>query len=154
MQSISRGLPFLGLILLCVFSTAQELSMPLSPQDAVDLPEFQQVINLFPIAADQKRFNLLPQIFTPDVTVNFNAPGVPILRGLDAVTEFMSTALRDVNSYHAESSHYVALSTVARSHVTTYNSAKFFGTGEQQGQIVSKWGRSVEYLQRRVATDY
>ena len=154
MQSVLSSLPFLGLILLIVSSTAQELSRPLSAQDATDIIAIQQVINLYPTAADQKRFELLSQIFTSDVTINFNTPGVPILHGLVSVTEFMSAALRDVVSYHAESTHSVDLSTAARAHATTYNSAKFFGAGQQQGQIVSKWGRSVEYLRRRTAIEY
>ena len=154
MQPILSSLPFLGLVLLGVSSTAQELSRPFSGQDAIDTIAIQQVINLYSIAADQKRFELLAQIFTPDVTINFNTPGVPILRGLVSVADFMSAALRDVVSYHAESTHSVDLSTPARSHATTYNSAKFFGTGQQQGQIVSKWGRSVKYLQKRTAIEY
>ena len=154
MQPVLSSLPFLGLILLSVSSTAQELSRPFTAQDATDTIAIQQVVNFYPIAADQKRYDLLPQIFTPDVTINFNNPGVPVLHGLDSVTAFMSSALRDVVSYHAESSHSVYLSTPARAHATTYNSAKFFGTGHQQGQTVSKWGRSVEYFRRRTAIEY
>lgn len=146
MQPILSSLPFLGLVLLGVSSIAQELSRPFSTQDATDTIAVQQVINLYPIAADQKRFELLSQIFTPDVTVNFNTPGVPIVHGLVSLADFMSAALQGVVSYHAESTHIVDLSTAARCHATTYNSAKFFGTGQQQGQIVSKWGRSVNYL--------
>ena len=141
MQPVLSNLPFLGLFLLSLFSTAQELSRPFSTQDATDTIAIQQVINLYSTAADQKRFELLPQIFTSDVTINFNAQGVPILHGLVSVTDFMSAALRDVVSYHAESTHSVDLSTVARAHATTYNSAKFFGSGQQQGQMISKWGR-------------
>ena len=154
MQPLLSSLPFLGLLLLGISSFAQELSRPFSAQDATDTIAIQQVINLYSIVADQKRFELLSQIFTSDVTVNFNTPGVPILHGLASVSQFMSAALRDVVSYHAESTHNVDLLSAARSHATTYNSAKFFGTGQQQGQIVSRWGRSVMYLQRRTAIDY
>ena len=147
MQSVLSSLPFLGFILLSISSIA--LSRPFSAQDATDTIEIQQVIDLYSIAADQKRFELLYQVFTGDVTVNFNTPGVPILHGLVSVTEFMSAALRDVVSYHAESTHSIDLPNAGRTHATTYNSAKFFGAGTRQGQIVSKWGRSVKYLQRR-----
>lgn len=154
MQPVFSSLPFLGLLLLSASSIAQELSRPFSIQDATDTIAIQQVINLYSIAADQKRFELLSQIFTADVTINFNSPGVPILHGLVSVTDFMSAALRDVVSYHAESTHSVDLSSPARCHATTYNSAKFFGAGQQQGQTVSKWGRSVVYLQRLAAMKY
>ena len=154
MRPILSSLPFLGLVLLSVFAIAQPLSRPFSAQDATDTIAIQQVINLYSIAADQKRFELLSQVFTPDVTINFNTPGVPILHGLVSVTDFMSAALRDVVSYHAESTHSVDLSITARSHATTYNSAKFFGAGSQQGSMVSNWGRSVKYLQRRTAIEY
>ena len=111
MQPLICSLPFLGLTLLCFSpTTAQELTSPFSAQDATDTVAIQQTINLYATAADQKRFDLLAQIFTPDVTVDFNSPGVPILHGLDAVTRFMSTALRDVASYHAQSTHYTNLS--------------------------------------------
>ena len=149
MRPVLSSLPFLGLVLLSVSSIAQPLSRPFSAQDATDTIAIQQVINLYSIAADQKRFDLLAQVFTPDVTVNFNTAGVPILHGLVSLADFMSTALRDVISYHAESTHSIDLS---RSHATTYNSAKFFGL--QPGQVVSQWGRSVKYLQRRTAIEY
>ena len=144
MQPFLYRLPALGMILLCVTSTAQELFRPFSAQDATDTLAIQQVINVYSIAADQHRFDLLSQVFTSDVAVDFNSPGLPILHGLTAVTEFMSMALRDVISYHAESTHSINLTNTLRPHATTYNSAKFFGAGRQQGLIVSKWGRSVE----------
>ena len=144
MQLFRHCLPFLGLMPLCVSSTAQELSTPFSIQDATDTLAIQQVINLYSIALDQKRFDLLPQIFSSDVTINFNTPGVPVLHGLPAVTVFVSTALRDVVTYHAQSTHSIKQLHLLRPHATTYNSAKFFGAGGQQGQIVSKWGRWAE----------
>lgn len=149
MQPTLHCLPFLGLIVLCVSSTAQELSGSLSAQEVSDTVEIQQVINLYSIAIDQKRFDLLAQIFTTDVNINFNTPGVPVLHGLAQVTEFMSAALRDVVSYHAASTHSIDLSVTTKPHSTTYSSAKFFGVGRQQGQIVSKWGRLVEESWRK-----
>lgn len=149
MQPTLHCLPFLGLILLCVSSTAQELSGSLSSQEVSDTVEIQQVINLYSIATDQKRFDLLPQIFTTDVTINFNTPGVPVLHGLTEVADFMSAALRDVVSFHAASTHSIDLSVTIKPHSTTYSSAKFFGVGRHQGQIISKWGRLVEESWRR-----
>lgn len=153
MQLNLHCLPFLGLILLCVSSTAQELSGSMSSQDISDTVEIQQVINLYSIASDQKRFDLLSQIFTTDVTINFNTPGVPVLHGLNQVTEFMSAALRDVVSYHAASTHSIDLSVTMKPHSTTYSSAKFFGVGRQQGQIISKWGRLVEESWRTMSLE-
>lgn len=143
MQPTIRLLPFLGLILLCVSSTAQELS-GLSSQEVSDTVEIQQVINLYSIALDQKRFDMLSRVFTSDVTINFNAPGVPLLHGLSQVIEFMSNALLDVVSYHAASTHSIDLSVTIKPRATTYSSAKFFGVGRQEGQIIRKWGRLVE----------
>ena len=143
MQSFLPGLPFLGLVLLVFDPTsAQQLSRPFSAQDAVDTVAIQQVINLYAITVDQHKFDLLPQIFTSDAIVNFNTPGVPVLRGINAITEFISTALHNVVSYHAQSTHNVGIVNTAKASATTYNTATFF-TGEQQ---VSRWGRYVEYF--------
>ncbi len=143
MQPLKRRLPFLGLILLHHLATAQEVTRPFSAQDAIDTVAIQQTINLYAIAADQKRFDVLPQIFTSDVTVNFNTPGVPVLHGLDAVTSFMSSALRDVVSYHVQSTHYVNLSNTPSPNATTYNSATFFSASERGTQVVTRLGRLV-----------
>ena len=149
MQPLLRNLLVLGLLpSLCTIAAGQ-LTAPFSTQDAIDVLEIQQMINLYATAADQQRFDLLPQIFTPDVTVNFNTPGVPLLRGLPAVTRFMATALRDVKSYHAQSTHYVDLTDIAAPRATTYNTATFF-VGEQQRQVITRYGRLVIKLFRRV----
>ena len=142
MQTFLCNLLVLGLLpSLCTIAAGQ-LTAPFSTQDAIDVLEIQQMINLYATAADQHRFDLLPQIFTPDVTVDFNTPGVPILRGLPAVTSFMTAALRDVKSYHAQSTHYIDLTNSAAPRATTYNSATFFA-GEQQRQVITRLGRFV-----------
>ena len=144
MQPFLTSLPILGSTLMYLsFSTAQQLSRPFSTSDAVETLAIEQVLNHFAIAVDQRQFDLFPQIFTLDVTVNFNTPGVPVLHGIDAVTSFMSTALQAVDSYHAQSTHYIDLSNLARPHATTYNSAQFFGTGDRKGSVYSNWGRLV-----------
>ena len=140
MQPFLRNLVVLGLLpSLCTIAAGQ-LTAPLSTQDAIDVLEIQQMINLYATAADQQRFDLLPQIFTPDVTINFNTPGVSLLRGLPAVTRFMAAALRDVKSYHAQSTHYVDLTDIAAPRATTYNTATFF-LGEQQRKVITRLGR-------------
>ena len=122
-------------------TTAQEISPLSSSQAAIATVAIQQIINLQATAVDQRRFDLLSQVFTPDVTVNFNNPGMPILHGLDAVTAFISTSLQDIVSYHAQSTHYVNLTDTAGPHATTYNTATFFGVGRQQGVIGTRLGR-------------
>ena len=129
-------------------SSPQQLSRPLSPQDAVDTVEIQQTLNYYGLVVDLRRFDLLQYVFTPDVTVNFNTPGLPILHGLNAVTTFMSKALQSVNSFHAQSTHYIDLSNKTKPTATTYNSAKFFGTGDRKGKVYSDWGRSVELFRQ------
>ena len=140
MQPVLRNLLVLGLLPSLYTIATGQLAAPFSTQDAIDVLEIQQMINLYATAADQKRFDLLPQIFTPDVTVDFNTPGVPLLRGLPAVTNFMAAALRDVKSYHAQSTHYIDLTDAAAPRATTYNSATFFA-GEQQRQVITRLGR-------------
>ena len=149
MQPFVRNLLVLGLLpSFCTIAVGQ-LTAPFSTQDAINVLEIQQMINLYATAADQQRLDLLPQIFTPDVTVNFNTPGVPILHGLPAVTSFMAAALRDVQSFHAQSTHYINLTNTAAPHATTYNSATFFA-GEQQRQVISRLGRLFIKLLDRV----
>ena len=127
-------LSILGSILLCLSSTtAQEPISVLSARAAIDTLRIQQIINLQAIAVDLKQFNLFPQIYTPDVTVNYNNPGVPILHGLDALIDFISKSLRDMASYHAQSTHYVNMTNPARPHATTYSTATFYGKQELIG---------------------
>ena len=150
MQPFLRNLLVLGLLPSICTIAAGQLTAPFSTQDAINVLEIQQMINLYATAADQQRLDLLPQIFTPDVIVNFNTPGVPILRGLPALTSFMAAALRDVKSYHAQSTHYINLTSTTAPRATTYNSATFFFAGEQQRQVVTRLGRLVIKLFNRV----
>ena len=102
-------------------SFAQELLLPFSARDAANVVEIQQVINLFALAVDQHRYDLFPQVFTPDVTVNFNTPGIPIIHGLDALTQHIPGALQNLPSFHAQSTPYVNFSNTAgptRRHIT------------------------------------
>ena len=149
MQPFLRNLLILGLLPSICTIAAGQVTAPFSTQDAIDVLEIQQMINLYATAADQQRLDLLPQIFTPDVTVDFNTPGVPILHGLPAVTRFMAAALRDVKSYHAQSTHYINLTNAAAPRATTYNSATFFA-GQQQRQVITRLGRLVVILFNRV----
>ena len=126
---------FLG----CVNSAAQ-LEMPLSTEQAVDVVEIQQAVNLFAIAVDQHRLGLLPQVFTSSIVANFSLPDGTILRGLNAVTQNLMT-LQDIPSVHDQSTNYVNFSTPWQPHATTYVTATFFGSGDLKGQVFTSYGR-------------
>ncbi|KAL9133718.1 MAG: hypothetical protein Q9175_005100 [Cornicularia normoerica] len=108
--------------------------MTLTIEQAVDVVEIQQTLNLFAIAVDQHRLELLPQVFTADVIANFSIPGGTIQHGLDAVTQLLMT-LQAIPSLHYQSTNYLNFTTSQQAHATTYLTGTFFGSGDLQGQI-------------------
>lgn len=114
--------------------------MPLSTEQSVDLVEIQQVVNLFPIAVDQHRLELLPHIFTSDVVANFSLPDGTIQNGLDAVTQNLMT-LQDTPSLHDQSTNYVDFKSPQQANATTYLTGMFFGSADLQGQVFMNYGR-------------
>ena len=112
----------------------------INPQRAADIADIRQAINLYSIALDQRNLDLLSRVFTNDVTVNFNLPSGEILHGLLAVMQALATLLT-VPSQHDESTFYYVSAGSHTAQTTTYNTATFFGTGEQMGQALTSYGR-------------
>ena len=129
-------------------SSAQKLNMtsqaetvdPINTQTAADIVEIRQAINLFAIAVDQHKLDLLSQVFTNDVAVNFSLPSGEILYGLSAVTQLLAT-LQAVPSQHDQSTFYHTRIGSQEAHTTTYNTATFFGSGDLKGQVFTNYGR-------------
>ena len=146
--------PILGcltLVYLSLFTTALSLTLtnaaqqltapltaPLSTQDATETVAIQQVLNAFAVALDQRRFDLFDHIFTPDVVVNLNIRGLPVLRNLNDVAAYMGRLLQGYRTFHVQSTHYIRLSGPSQAYATTYNSATYLA--DRQAPIV-KWGR-------------
>ena len=116
---------------------------PLGAIRAADIVEIQQVTSLFAIAVDQQVYNLLPDVFTQDVTVNFNVPDGQILHGLDAVDHFLKVRTSGSRCSHDQTTNHVTFSGVADAHSITYNIGTFFGSGPPAGQRYTNWGRYV-----------
>ena len=114
-------------------------SLPLSNQDAVSVVEIQQVINIFAVAVDQHRWDLLSQVFHPDITADFNVPDSPVVRGLDAVIQLLRR-LETYASFHSQSSHYVDMSNPHGPHAVTYITGIFF----LPERIYTSYGRCVK----------
>ena len=142
MLSLTRTLfPFAVLNLReCVIGATTRLEMPLSTEQALDVVEIQQVVNLFAIAVDQHRLELLPQILTPDIVADFGLPDGTILRGLDAVSQNLRT-IQNIPGVHSQSTNHVNFSSPQQPHATTYLTATFFGSGELKGQVFTNYGR-------------
>lgn len=139
MPSLTR--PLIRFALLSLFPVvAIQHAMPLSTEQSVDLVEIQQVVNLFPIAVDQHRLELLPHIFTSDVVANFSLPDGTIQNGLDAVTQNLMT-LQDTPSLHDQSTNYVDFKSPQQANATTYLTGMFFGSADLQGQVFMNYGR-------------
>ena len=114
--------------------------MNLNVEQAVDVVNIQQTLNLFAIAVDQHQLGLLPEVFTTDVTANFSIPGGAIQIGLDAVTQLLMT-LEAIPSLHYQSTNFLAFTGSQQAHATTYLTGLFFGTGDLQGQVYQNYGR-------------
>ena len=137
-------------LLECVLASPQ-VEMPFSNEQATDVVEIQQVVNLFAIAVDQHRLELLPQIFTASIVADFGLPDGTILRGLDAVTQNLRT-IPSVPAVHSQSTDYVNFSNPRQPHATTYLTATFFGSGDLKGQVFTNYGRQVATVSYVVST--
>ena len=115
-------------------------TMAMTNQQAVDVVEIQQVVNLFAIAIDQYRLELLPQIFSSDVAANFSVPSGMVQSGLDEVTQLLST-LQAIPSLHYQSTDYISFPSLNQAHATTYLTGTFFGSGKLQGQVYLNYGQ-------------
>ena len=114
------------------------LTAPLSTQDATDTVAIQQVLNAFAVALDQRRFDLFDHVFTPDVTVNLNIRGFPVLHNLNDVAAYMGRLMHGYRTFHVQSTHYIRLPGSGQAYATTYNSATYLA--DRQAPIV-KLGR-------------
>ena len=130
-----------AILFLPLLDSASALGLPLpslSNQEAVIVVEIQQVINLFAVAVDQHRWDLLSQVFQPDVTADFNVPDSPVVHGLESVIQLLRR-LETYPSVHSQSSHYVDLSNLHRPHAVTYITGIFF----LPERIYTNYGRYV-----------
>ena len=119
---------FAATLFLPLLDFASAIGLPivsLSSQEAVIVVEIQQVVDLFAVAVDQHRWDLLSQVFQPDVTADFSIPDSPVLHGLDSVIQLLRR-LEAYPSFHSQSSHYVDVSNVHRPHAVTYVTGVFF----------------------------
>ena len=131
-----------AILFLPLLNSASALGLPLAPlsnQEAVIVVEIQQVINLFAVAVDQHRWDLLSQVFLPDATVDFKIPDSPVAHGIDAVVQLLRR-FEAYPSFHSQSSHYVDISNLHRPHATTYIVGAFF----LPDRIHTNYGRCVE----------
>ena len=133
-----------AILFLPLLDSASALGLPLLPlsnQDAVSVVEIQQVINLFAVVVDQHRWDLLSQVFHPDITADFNVPDSPVVHGLDNLIQLLRR-LESYPSYHSQSSHYVDMSNPQRPHAVTYITGIFF----LPERIYTNYGRCVKVV--------
>ena len=135
-RSLSAAILFLSLL-----KPASALGLPLlslSNQEAVSVVEIQQVIDLFAVVVDQHRWDLLTQVFQPDVVADFNIPDSPAVHGIQAVIQLLRR-FEAYPSFHGQSSHYVDMSNPNRPHAVTYITGVFF----LPERIYTSYGRCV-----------
>lgn len=130
----------------CVIGGTQLDIMPFSTEQATDVVEIQQVVNLFAIAVEQHRNTLLPRIFTSDISFESNLPDRTILRGLLEVTQYVITGQK-VPAVNMQSTNYVDLSNPRQPHATTYLTSTFFGSGGgfERSSVYMLWKVSCNY---------
>ena len=131
-----------AIVFLPLLNFASALGPPLvslSNQEAVCVVEIQQVINLFGVAVDQHRWDLLTQVFQPDVTADFKIPDSPVAHGIDAVIQLLRR-FEAYPAFHSQSTHYVDISNLHKPHATTYTTGVFF----LPDRVYTKYGRCVE----------
>ena len=124
---------------LSVFSQIA-VSYPLTVKGAIDIVAVQQVINLFAIAVDQHRWDLLTQVFDPNVSANFDSPGGAILHGLNAVVQALQI-LEDIPSFHQQSASFVNYTNPRAPHASTYLTGVFLRAGATQEPMSIVYGR-------------
>lgn len=140
MNLFSRSLSA-AILFLSSLKPASTLGLPLfslSNQDAVNVVVIQQVIDLFAVVVDQHRWDLLSQVFQPDVVADFSIPDSPPVHGLDAMIQLLRR-FEAYPSFHSQSSHYVDMSNPNRPHAVTYIMGVFF----LPERIYTNYGRCV-----------
>ena len=96
----------------------------------------RNTLNLYAIALDQKKFDLLDQVFTPDAETDFTAVGIGKFTDTKSINNAISKFLLPVDTQHALTTQTIDFHETAGAQLTasavTYVSAQHFGRGEME----------------------
>ena len=91
-----------------LLSTLVPFALSYTPlKDAEAELQIRNRLSLYSISIDKDDFAQLDQVFTPDVTINYNVPGVGTLNGLPAVKQYLTKVLTGFNTQHTISTTLV-----------------------------------------------
>ena len=127
----------------CSCLTPAEYALGNNPS-AEDVTGIQQTLGLFPVAIDQKQFDLLDAVFTTNATANFRGPS--LLVGVPAIKRSLSKGLTGLISQHDLGTLYINMTEPDKAVSYNWLQGTFFGTGNSAGQTFSFFGYYRDHL--------
>ena len=118
---------------------------PRAAQTATTNVEIRQTISRYALANDEKNFDALSEVFTPDAVVKFPLPPPnDIIRGLPAIKAALKVQLADHVTQHTMSTTVVANVNSRSPNSTAYLVANYLGQGNLTGQLLSFYGKYLD----------
>ncbi|OCK76565.1 hypothetical protein K432DRAFT_385357 [Lepidopterella palustris CBS 459.81] len=119
--------------------------MPPHPINPIDYFAIQNVLSRYCIALDTKDFDLLSEVFTPNVDAKYPFPGGD-MKGLEAVQSTIRGRLGRIATQHCLTTQVIAFNDSRSASATTYFTGSHFGQGEYEGQVLTAHGKYVDEL--------
>ena len=112
-----------------------------SPADAFAI---QKTLALFPIAVDNKRYEILSEVFTPDARFQFSP--TTTFFGLPAIKGNVSAVLEKLNTQHALSTLFINMTDDKAATATNYFQGTFFAKANTTGEMLQIFDYYVDDL--------
>ncbi|KAK3114109.1 hypothetical protein LTR53_007894 [Teratosphaeriaceae sp. CCFEE 6253] len=113
--------------------------------NAIDYFAIQNTISRYCLALDTKDFELLKQVFTPDVDTIYPFGGQR--KGVQSVADAIQNRLAPVASQHALTTQQIEVAADGKSaEAITYFTGVHFGKGKWDGKEVTAWGKYTDTL--------
>lgn len=107
--------------------------------------EIRQTLSRYAIANDEKDFEALSKVFTPDAVCKFPLPPPnDIIRGLPAIQAALKIQLADFVTQHTMSTTVVDNVNSRSPNSTAYLVANYLGQGNLTGQLLSFYGKYLD----------
>lgn len=113
-------------------------------QEQLDISDIDWIEKLtadYSIALDTLNFAAVSNIFSPNATLDFKNPNIPIAKGLDAIQKTLAKlAPPGTISLHTVDSWSISFSSDDYASGSTYTIATYFGKDKLAGQILTFYG--------------
>lgn len=109
--------------------------------DISDVDWIEKLTADYSIALDTLNFAAISNIFSPNATLDFKNPQIPILKGPDAIEKTLAKlAPPGTISQHTVDSWSISFASDEHASGTTYTVATYFGKDKLAGQVLTFFG--------------